>query len=440
MKRLIAVAVALTLAVGSAFAVDFTGQIHSGVTLMHGNDSDYDEEDDRVHARAGGHMGRFRLQAAAENEEGTFGAWMRLQGSTDPGIEADTGLGSYGYGAIPFSVTGHAWWRPADIFWMAIGTNPDGFFNAEGGTGWQFYGAAGDARVANAGNFNGFRGFASPTPTFTGNGGNGNGNGNGYDNGDRDDFDVSIRTRDAFFSGFGCANRIHAGAAEWGLAFTISPIEILNLNFGIPFISEANEPFGDVFGALTAQLELNLDFGRIAITYDGQRADSGALFAYFGMGGPDDDLRLDIGLGVHLYNDDADSVSWLHDSARIFAGVGLGLGISDDIGLRARLVAGFGGGNDDYDAPFSVFLDLLPFFSVNDNLTAFVSLGASLHAVDGGMDGNDNNIFDFHINPYLQISSGPASFFAGFRMWTEWGGTDLSSFHWAVPIGITINF
>jgi len=435
MKRLIAVAVALTLAAGSAFAVDFTGQIHSGITLMYGDDGPSDD------IYAGGHMGRFRLQAATENEEGTFGAWLRMNAATAAGIEATPSLGN-GYGALSWSVTGHAWWRPSEMFWMAIGTHPDGFFNAEGGTGWQFYGAAGDARVANAGNFNGIRGFAQIHGT----------SGSVYIPGppDPDDPDedlpgqtftwpdFGIRTRDAFFSGFGCANRIHAGAAEWGLAFTISPIEILNLNFGIPFISRANEPFGDVFGALTAQLELNLDFGRIAITYDGQRAHDGAIFAYFGMGGPDDDLRLDIGLSAHLYNDDDDSFG-MFDTLRIYAGLGLGLGISDDIGLSARLVAGFGG-VDDGDAPFSMFLDLLPSFSINDNLTAFVSLGAALHTIEGGFDDSENNIFDFHINPYLQLSSGPASFFAGFRMWTQMGGTDHSTFHWAVPIGITINF
>jgi len=419
MKRLIAVAAALTLAAGSAFAVDFTGQIHSGVTLMHGNDGPGDD------IYAGGHMGRFRLQTAAENEEGTFGAWLRIQGGTGPGVEPNAG----GFSAYELGVTGHTWWRPSEMFWMAIGTHPDGFFNAEGGTGWQFYRSAGDARVANAGNFNGVGGYAQfsipgtgdPDPDY------------GFP-----DATFGIRTRDAFFSGFGCANRLHAGAAEWGLAFTISPIDILNLNFGIPFISRANEPFGDVFGALTAQLELNLDFGRIVITYDGHRATDGAIFAYFGMGGADDDLRLDIGLSAHLYDNHESGF----DGLRMYAGLGLGLGISDDIGLRTRLVAGFGGEawEFDEDAPFSVFLDLLPFFRVNDNLTAFVSLGMALHAHDIDYLFGGDNVFDFHINPYLEISSGPASFFAGFRLWSERGGTDDSVMRWAVPIGITINF
>ena len=404
MKKVISALAMAALVAGGAFALDITGQIHSGVTLLQGDDVDNSD------VVTGGHVGRFRLQASAENEEGTFGAWMRLNAVHT----------AEGTGAASFGVTGHAWWRPTDMFWMAIGTNPDGFFNAEGRTGWQFHQSAGDARVANTGNFTGIGGYNV----------------------------FGLRTRDAFFSGFGSAN-MRAGeydvmGAEWGLAFTISPLEILNINIGIPFITGAarseliwdpsadgglgdyvlyawhSREAGDVFGALTAQLELDLDFGRIAITYDGNRADDGAIFAYFGMG-DEGDLNLDIGLGVHLYDDPF-----------IYVGLGIGVGITEEFGLRARAVAGFGTHDDD---GFGLLLDLLPFFSLNDNLTAFLGLGMSLETVDGG-----DNIFDFHLNPYIQVSAGPASFFAGFRLWSYMGGTDLSVLNWAIPIGITINF
>jgi len=407
MKKVISALAMAALVAGGAFALDITGQIHSGVTLLQGDDVDNSD------VVTGGHVGRFRLQASAENEEGTFGAWMRLNA-----VHNDMGTD-----AASFDVTGHAWWRPTDMFWMAIGTNPDGFFNAEGRTGWQFYQAAGDARVANAGNFTGLGGYA------------------GFDlQGDM----ALIRTRDAFFSGFGSAN-MRAGeydvmGAEWGLAFTISPLEMLNINIGIPFITGYygfSREAGDVFSALTAQVELNLDFGRIAITYDGHRADDGAIFAYFGMGDDEDDLRLDIGVSFHLYEEDSNLGTHGDMGSMIYVGLGVGANITDDFGLRARAVAGFGTG--DY-APFGMLLDLLPFFSISDNLTAFVSLGMSMFAQDDWED----SVFDWHLNPYIQVSAGPASFFAGVRLWStstmDATYSVSSTFNWAIPIGITINF
>jgi len=417
MKKLIAVAVALTLVVSGAFAVEFTGQIHSGVTLIQG-----DHVDDDYDLTAGGHVGRLRLQATGQNEDGTFGAWIR------------SNVPAAGGG---WTVTGHAWWRPMEMFWMAIGTNPDGFFNAEGRTGWQFYRGAGDARVANPGNFTGIGAYASLGTSRP-------------DDWDDDDDDgdwndilrllsfTNMKTRNAFFSGFGCAT---AGDNLWGLAFTIRPIEMISFNFGIPFITMSGDPVEDIYRALTAQVNVNLDFGRIAITYAGNRADNGAIFAYFGMGGAEDALRLDVGFSVHLY-EEIEILDVTIGGPLMFAGLGVEVDINDQIGLRSRLVAGFGGGDS---APFSMFLDLLPFFRLDDNMTAFVSLGMALHSYSDDSPfyafmGGDTTVFDFHVNPYIEISAGPASFFAGVRLWSEWGGTDNSSFHWAVPIGITINF
>jgi|GEM_PF-1059050 len=422
MKKLIAVSMMLALVVGGAFAIEISGQVFSNVTLLQGdNDDDSDVTGD-------GSIARVRLHGSAENADGTIGGWFRL--IANPGSD--------------FNSRGHAWWRPNDMFWMAIGSS-GGWFGAEGNTAWGFYRNAGDA-VANPGNAWG-GGFASIDfdlgdllpdlpdlePPYNGEPPNGIFP-------DFDDFDgFSITTRDAFYYGFGDAD----GQAG-GLALSITPMDMLSLNFGLPFIQMAGAEVGDIFASLHAQVALNLDFGTIAITYVGSADDdnSGTIFAYFGMGSDEDALRLDVGLGVHLWE----------DATRIYAGLGVEFDVSAELGLRTRLVAGFGGRDDaesiSYD-PFSLIFDLMPFFRVSDNLTAFVSIGMAMFsfsddsligtAVDAGFF-DTATPFGWHLNPFIEFTPfGGMSLFAGFRLWSMPTFAEDATIRWAVPIGFTLN-
>jgi hypothetical protein len=379
MKKLIAISVVFALVAGTAFAVDLGGELIGTVTVLEGNNV----KDSTVDSS--GNMDRFRVSGSGANDDGTFGADVRIDGSTGgPGLPWD---GT----AIP-GIYGSAWWKPIDQFKLWIGNNGgDGFFGKDGLTRWMFYQRITDTGV-----------------TMGGENAWGGGNGAGFNFGA------------AFFGGDGGDNAFRA---------TISPADIVDINLKIPFFNGGE--VGDVIADLVAQVDLKFDFGNIAVTYQGDHNDAtnGQAYVYFNLGSVEN-LSLDVGLGLTIPGD--------VEGQPIAAGLGVKYDVNDAFGLKFRTVASFGGD----DEKFGLLADVLPYYAISDTVKAFLSAGVTMLS-DPNVD--DPNI-GFHINPYIWVGQewGP-TFWAGFKLWTDGskgGGEkgDDGLINWSVPIAIGVSF
>ena len=400
MKKLIAISVVFALVVGTAFAVDVSGAVIGTVNVLQGDSG----EDSKVNSSA--EMNRVRLEGSGGDEEGIFGGWVRVEGFDTAVKKGDlTDKGWEGDAIRFFSAHGYAWWKPIDQFKLLIGGNPDGFFGKEGFTGWMFYQTPADTGVVNPGNTWGGSYLAGDTVIF----------------------------RHAFYGGEGGE----------GALLTISPMDIVDINIVLPFFTygvgdsgwgqKEFKETGDVFKALTAQVDLKFDFGNIALTYtgditdtndDGKTDTNGKAYVYFNLGAVEN-LSLDVGVGLTLPGD--------VEGQPIAAGLGLKYNINDAFGIKFRTVASFGGD----DKAFRLLADVLPFYAINDSVTAFLSGGLGMIAPDEG-----DSTIGFHLNPYVQVGSewGP-KFLAGFRLWSDGSKAgDDAIVNWAVPIAISVGF
>ncbi|GBU26744.1 hypothetical protein R84B8_00256 [Treponema sp. R8-4-B8] len=383
MKKLIVLSVVFALVATAAFAVDLGGTVIGNVTLVQSDTSDDAE------IIGYGSFKRLRFEGYGEAAEGKFGGWLRLGDGQSPGF------------------SGYAFWKPIDQFKLLIGGNPDGMYGKEGTAGWMFYQTPYDTGVTMPGD-------------------NTWGGANIYGQG--------LKFRNAFFRGFG----------DNGLHLNIKPIDMIGINIALPFISKLEtdsdgNPIGakaeDVFKAVVAQLDLNFDFGNIAITYEGEGSyiangnnnwagAGGTIFAYFG--GNFGSLGLDFGLGYNLPDDN-------DQSAPLAVGLALKVGFTDTVGLKVRLAGSFAGQGDNKDT--NILADILPYFNLGDNLAVFVSVGLGLKLPDGGGDA----VIGWHFNPYIQIGEEwGAKFVAGVQVSSN-GGED-AIIKWAVPIAISIGF
>jgi len=368
MKKLIAISVVFALVAGVAFAVDVGGTVISGVTLISGDTGDDSD------VMAGGAMKRMRFEGAGEAGDGNFGGWLRLGDGGSPGFN------------------GLAWWKPLDQFKLTFGANPDGHWGKEGVTGWMFYQMPYDTGV-------------------TMDGANVWGGDNIYGQG--------LKYRNAFFRGVG----------DPGALLEIKPMDMLGINIAIPFIAKGEGKAEDIFKATVAQLDLNLDFGNIALTYEGEASyiqggnkggDGGTVFVYFG--GSFGDLSLDVGLGYQLTGED-------ENTNPISAGLGVKYA-ADAFGVKVRVVGSFGG--DDKNT--NVLADIMPFFNLSDTMRAFVSVGIGMTQPEEG-----DSTMGWHFNPFLQVGNewGPA-FYAGVKV-SSAGGDD-AVINWAIPLAIGVSF
>jgi hypothetical protein len=323
-------------------------------------------------------MNRVRLQGEGANDDGTFGGWIRVDGVHWSGDP---------------QFDGYAWWKPIDQLKLWIGGNAgDGFFGKEGNTGWMFYQRASDPGVT----IGGANVWGGP------------------ENG----------------SGLVFRNAFYGGGIDGGNAFyaTISPADIVDINLELPFFKGGE--VGDVIGDLIAQVSFNLDFGNIALTYAGDSSDdtNGNAYVYFNLGAVEN-LSLDVGIGLTIPGD--------VEGQPIAAGLGVKYDVNDAFGLKFRTVAGFGGD----DKAFRLLADVLPYYTINDNVKAFLSGGVTMLSPDQG-----DAVIGFHVNPYIWVGQewGP-TFWAGFKLWTNGakGGGDKAEdtlINWAVPIAIGVSF
>ena len=374
MKKLIAVLAMVALVSGAAFA-QIGGHVIGTVNVLENGHVNSDG-DKAVGGSA--EMNRIRINGSAENDDGTFGGFLRL----------DTGS---------TNMNGLVWWKPIQQVKLTIGGNPDGFYEKAGVTTWMFYQMVSDTGVVDPGN--------AWWSTYTG----------------------SFHMRNAFYGGFG-------GNA---LMLDIKPINILGINIVLPYfdLSASNNTVVDILKAVTAQVDLNLDFGNIAVTYVGDHSEdtNGQLFAYFSLSAIDN-LGIDVGASFTLPGE-------APGRAPINIGLGFKFG-ADAFGIKARVAAGLAGTADDdgnIKLPTTVLADLLPYYALSDSLRIFASLGLAMEIPDGDAD----SVIGFHVNPYVEIGNewGP-TFYVGFRLWSDGSkdAEDKLNLNWKLPIAIGFSF
>ena len=378
MKKIIAISVMFVLLTGAAFAADVSGSVIGTVNVLTGDNGD----DSKVTSSAG--LDRVRVEASGSSD--SFGGWVRL----DPAsleIKEDEGEVNFSSG-----VAGNVWWKPVDELKILIGGNPDGFWGKEGVSGWMFYQTAYDTGV-------------------TVDGANVWGGDNIYGQG--------LKYRNAFYRGFG----------DNGLLLEIRPADIATINIALPVF--AGGETADVFKHLVAQVDLHLDFGNIAITYEGEGSyiqggntgwvggDGATIFAYFGGSfGP---LALDVGLGYELVGE-----------SKFKNPIAIGLGAkyaTDSFGVKFRAVTSLAGD----DKATKILTDVLPYFVLGDKLRAFVSFGLGMTMPEAG-----DSVMDWHFNPYVEVGEEwGAKFLAGIKVQSGGNGESIG---WAVPIALSIGF
>jgi len=217
MKKLIAISVVFALVAGAVFAADIGVDVKGGVNLIKGDTGKdkgvtdgtilgTDSPTTAAHKpTADGGMSQFRISASGENDDGTFGAFFRY----------DAG---WGWSKDVGSAQGHAWWKPVDALKLLIGGGPDGRFGADGNARWNFYQVAGDVGVA------------------------------------KENWKLSP----SFYQGW----------EDAGLDLIITPVEALEINFGIPFITQGWQKVENVYMKSTFQVAYAIEnIGKFAITY-----------------------------------------------------------------------------------------------------------------------------------------------------------------------------
>jgi hypothetical protein len=273
-------------------------------------------------------------------------------------------------------------------------------------------------------------------------------------------------------------------------------MEALEINIGIPYGGEAR----NVYPSTNVQVAYTADgLGKFGLTYaggvghrDGKYEDAGVsekntwkfdddlgvfvvdkpagspldpkvvdkevnepskIYLYVGLT-MIENLSIDIGFGYTFpYTK--------QDKTKVDTPIAAGLGATftaGDFGVKARTVATFMGktkadGADAINAPLEVLFDVMPFYAVNESLTAHFSLGVAYQAKKDDKadpDGKDYAKMGFHVEPYITIKSSwwAPNFYAGIRVESNGqkfkdgepskdGGTYMN---WSVPIGIVFAY
>ena len=355
MKKLIAIAVVFALVAGTAFAVDLSADVTGHVNLFSGKSTGGG-------VSASGAMDAMKIEGSGEVAEGKFGAKIRTEFKWD-NLKDVQGQG-------------FAWWKPIDQFKLIIGQSnaSDGFWGKDGNSGWMFNQKAyGTSIATGAANIWGGDQYSSVV----------------Y----RGPFASSVDSTDV------------------GLYMEIKPMDMLGINIGFTSLSKWDK---DQFTKKFAfQVDLNLAFGNIALTYKGDN-----IYLYYG--GSFGAINLDVGLSVP--NLTAPGFS------RLFFGAALKFS-AGAFGVKVRTAEGIPVKSG---VPFSVQFGVLPYFAINDNMCVFVN-------AEMGMDINHGLAkLGWTFNPYIRIGAewGP-SFYAGVQVEQKVKG---GAIEFALPIGITVGF
>jgi hypothetical protein len=413
MKKLIAISIVLTLAASVAFAeLTVGGQVGIGVTVISGNS---DDAPLGVGASGGG-----RIDAVYANDEGSFGAFVRVKP-----------LNAYDSGTDRV----FAWWQPLSQLKLTLGVDGNGQFGINYIVGWGWHANDAEDFVAL----------------------------NGYGN-----------TRNAWsYGGFG----------DLGAVLTLTPIDGLAINVAVPYnkSTKAEDTYNHITGQLTYNIT---DIGEIGVTYvsgAGYRGfeakggtwsyvndwdnstehgmewkestisqqDPGAIHAQFYLTAVQN-LQLNIGAKYTFAGDIGEGTSKTTYTPAIAAGFGLNYNVSDTIGVKARLFANFIGSEKTGDVtindPLKLGFDLMPYFDLSI-LKLFLNLGIEYadktEWIEPGKTEvtkkDDSQIFSWYVNPYITKSAGGGTFYAGFQLSSNGAAKD-AVISWGVPIGIQIGF
>jgi len=420
MKKLIAISVVFALVAGAVFAVDLTGTVFGKGTLIQG-DTGKNAAGNSNKATAGGSMPRVRVDGAGEAGDGEFGGYIRYQG--DGGVSVN---------AV------YAWWKPMDQFKLIIGENSDAFWGKEGVTGWGFNQMPYDCGIAqNPGVWYGWGMKKDPVTGAA---------------------DALPDGSTPYIGGAYMHNRytFYEGWANRGFGVEITPTDMIAINLAIPFDSglkdsqitnpdkkPANQA-AYVYKAAQAQLDIKMDFGNIAISYDGGYRNSriigsaGAIYVYYG--GSFGDLGLDVGFSYHLTGD-----AELGQQEKAFPlGVGLGVKyVTDSFGVKFRVTAALAGHEEGDASDFKyINASVLPFFNVSDNMAAFVNVGVGMVMGHDKLVYGEDSAMGWYFNPYLRVGAewGP-SFYFGINAYSDGVKRgDATVTNWEVPIALVVSF
>jgi len=437
MKKLIAISVVFALVAGAAFAVDLTGTVFGRVNVLEGSTAKVDDGEGGTTSApvtASGGMGRVRVDGSGEAGDGEFGGYIRIQSSGDGTLTSGNALDS-----------AYAWWKPVDQFKLIIGEFSDGFWGKEGVTGWGFNQMPNDSGVAI--NYGIWCGPYWGSSVY----GTGNDPSDPDSTWNKSNAFAFLHNRYTFFEGF----------VRPGASLEITPADMIGINIGIPFISKDRSGDGpkddtaaDVYKASVVQFDIKMDFGNIAITYDGssragmKAQDAGAIFVYYG--GSFGDLSIDFGFSYHLVAKNDDNGKWGTDDKSLPFGIGVGVKYAtDSFGVKFRTTAVLGGdkerGEAGNDATY-INTSVLPFFNLGDNLTAFVGFGLAM-VKDGESKAiketfGESSITGWYFNPYLRVGAewGP-TFYFGIQAWSDgikYGDSKVTN--WAVPVALMVSF
>jgi hypothetical protein len=366
------------------------------------------------------------IQATGATEDNKFGGWVRISAAEG---------GWWAPSAYAF-----VWWQPSDMFRLQIGHFPDGDFATNFIVGWGWHGSDAEDIVAQ----------------------------NGYTN--------LARAGGIFYGGVDVA----------GTTISITPVEGLAINIGIPFeagasandwnpdiigVTEGGElvfggegessehpyashVFGDVFKKINAQITYEIaDIGIASLTYKGgtgfvKIADSwtgGAIVdpstIYLGFlltAMQSSGLEANIGLSYTFpvsINNGADfwfeAGQFWGSKATYKAPMGAGFGVNYNMGefnVKARLGANFAGslkpdGGSAASIPLEIGFDIMPSYDLGF-LVFYFNAGIEYHAKPKG---GESVPLGWYINPFITVA-GPGwgnIFFAGIQVQSNIDGWDV---------------
>ena len=393
-KKLIAISVVFALVAGAAFAVDLAGDVIVGVKVVDSKAKGAynDTNAATLAATPPTNAGKYGDGEAKLFNGGNLGR-TRLEGSG----EADIGIGTIG-GWLRFdlagSVYGKAWWQPIEQLRIQLSHNPDGEFDTSHIGRYGFYAQANELGLVNSdGNWGGVS------------------------------FDTGV------FGGDG-------GAHDFALIIT--PMDGLTINVAFPW--NVGGKAADTFKQTLFQANYNADFGAVHITYKGVN-DGRVVGKFWGsvyLGSLVDGLGLELGVGFVAH----ESAASYKDPLSI--ALGAKYDVNEQFGVKLRTIFAIeSGGGDD---KIHMRVDLLPYYAINENVTAYFDAGVYLPS-------KSNMIW--HINPYVRIGAEwGAGFYVGLAVnnaGKEGRGTTIANYYeadvkssdginFSIPIGLIAKF
>jgi len=437
MKRVIAILVVFALVAGAAFAeINFGGSFGYKSDFLNGkseNDGSTTKGYD-IGSSLGVVSATLDLNFSGDN----YGGRVRLYANParaygTNGTPAWSG-GPYWVGA-PFAF---AWWKPIEQFKIQLGNNPDGDWGTAAITGWGFNASAQDyVAIDNDSTY--FQGYTGDT----------------FNNTFNNYFAIwKVARAVGFYGGF-----------KNGLGLSVTPIDMIALNIGIPFggddgtsKADGDGPTYDVFRKLHVNAVFNLEgIGKATLSWQGRSSypgidqSPGSLYASFNLTAIEN-LGVDLGVGFDLPYTDSTSehvtyaVRAPSNGEIVGDGISIGLGVTysaGDLGVKFR----FGtlilpeDTEVDTDGYTMMGFGLLPYYSFGA-VKAYLGLGMGIGVSE---DKDDKSSYvDWYVNPYIQVPAGGLTFWAGFKLegasYKPTTGNSQSIVVWSVPIGISVGF